>query len=199
MKENKKLRKWELSLLIALCFALCVGAWAQARQSELRESLVRLHVIAVSDDDTEQAIKLRVRDEVLRYISPKLENTGSAAEARALVAGDLDGIKAAAEVAAEGREVTVSFGEEYYPTRSYGEFSLPAGSYDSLRVVLGEGQGHNWWCVVFPPLCVNAAEADKAMETLDEDDKRLITGYDGYVYKFRIVELWGELMRRIKG
>lgn len=198
MVKKDGLKIWELSLLIALCISLCAGTWAQARQSELRDGLLRLHVIAVSDDETEQEIKLRVRDEVLGYITPKLGGINTADEAKSRVAEELDGIKAAAESAAEGRPVTVTFGEEYYPTRVYDSFSLPAGKYDSLRVILGEGEGHNWWCVVFPPLCVNAAESDRALEALDDDEKRLITGSEGYEYKFRIVELWGELMRRIK-
>lgn len=88
----------------------------------------------------------------------------------------------------------MTLGRENYPTRQYGGFSLPAGSYTSLRVVLGEGKGHNWWCVVFPPLCLTAAQAETAMETLPEGDVKLISGKDGaVVLKFRIVELWGEL------
>ena len=192
--EKSKFRKWELALLIALCVSLLVGVRAQARQTKLSESLVRLHVIAVSDDKTEQEIKLRVRDAVLAYLTPKLDNAQDAPSASKLIASGLGGIKAAAESASEGRRVTVSLGEEYYPTRRYGSFSLPAGSYTSLRVVLGEGQGHNWWCVVFPPLCVDAAEADRALEVLDEDDRGLITESGAYEYKFRIVELWGELV-----
>ena len=198
MQKHDKLRIWELSLLIALCVSLCVGTWAQARQSDLRDSLVRLHVIAVSDDACEQEVKLRVRDEVLSFLSPKLRNAENSVEAKATISENLTGIRAAAEKAAGGRSVTVSLSEEFYPTRHYDTFSLPAGRYDSLRVTLGSGQGHNWWCVVFPPLCTSAAEYGKAMEALDEDEYRLITEADGFKYKFRIVELWGELMRRIK-
>ena len=194
MTEKNKLRKWELALLIALCVSLLVGMRAQARQTKLSESLVRLHVIAVSDDETEQEIKLRVRDAVLSYLTPKLDNASDAPSARETIVSSLDGIKAAAESASEGRKVTVSLGEEYYPTRRYGSFALPAGRYASLRVVLGEGQGHNWWCVVFPPLCVDAAQAGRALEVLDDDDRKLITGTGGYEYKFRIVELWGQFV-----
>ena len=151
--ENKRFRIWEISLMLALCVTLCLGTWAQARQESISGSLVRLHVLAVSDDSNEQRIKLNVRDSVLSYISPKLEDAESPDEAKRIISSELDGIKSAAETAAEGRPVKVTLTQEYYPTRDYGSFSLPAGRYESLRVILGEGEGHNWWCIVFPPVC----------------------------------------------
>lgn len=192
--ESGKLKKWEIALLLALCFAMLTGAWAQARSEKLSSSLIRLHVLAVSDDETEQAVKLTVRDSVLAYLSPKLEGAKSADEAKRIIESELPGIEAAAKSVSGGRDVTVTLSRENYPTRTYGKFALPAGTYTSLRVVLGEGRGHNWWCVVFPPLCLTAAEAEEAMETLPEGDVKLISGRDGsVVLKFRIVELWGEL------
>lgn len=182
-------------MLLALCITLCAGVWASARSAALSGSLVRLHVVAVSDDAEEQAIKLRVRDSVLAYLEPRLEGVQDAAGARELIGSELDGIRSAAETAAEGREVSVTLGREYYPTRDYGTFALPAGSYESLRVVLGEGRGHNWWCVVFPPLCLSAAETEGALETLGGDSAQLLSGEgEGVVFKFRLLELWGELM-----
>lgn len=197
--NKSKLKIWELALLMALCFSLCMGTWAQAKQTSLSGGLVRLHVIAVSDDDNEQRIKLNVRDEVLSYLSPKLDGVQSAAEAQAIIAAELDGIKAAAEKSAEGRSVQVCLDEEYYPTRDYERFSLPAGRYQSLRVILGEGQGHNWWCVVFPPLCISAAEQEKAMQSMSEDMRGIVTEADGFQIKFRIIELWGELSQLLGG
>lgn len=193
--KTQLLKKWEISMLLALCITLCAGTWASARSEALSDALVRLHVIAVSDEAEEQEIKLRVRDSVLAYLEPRLEGADDAADARELISAELDGIKAAAETAAEGREVSVTLSREYYPTRDYGSFALPAGSYESLRVVLGEGEGHNWWCVVFPPLCLSAAEAENALETLGGDSAQLLSGDgEGVVFKFRLLELWGELM-----
>lgn len=191
--KNKRFRIWEISLMLALCVTLCLGTWAQARQESISRSLVRLHVLAVSDDSNEQRIKLNVRDSVLSYISPKLESAESPDEAKRIISSELDGIKSAAETAAEGRPVKVTLTQEYYPTRDYGSFSLPAGRYESLRVILGEGEGHNWWCVVFPPLCLTAAESDSAVESLDGEIRGIVTEEDGYRCKFRIVELWGEV------
>ncbi len=191
----KSLRKWEIALLLALCFTLLAGTWAGAASSRVSEGLVRLHVIAASDDATEQAIKLDVRDAVLSYLEPKLASAADIAGAEALIEANLDGIAAAAESAAQGREVNVTLGEEYYPTREYDTFSLPAGRYRSLRVTLGEGAGHNWWCVVFPPLCLTAAESEAAFEELDGETRAIISSDGGGVqFKFRLLELWGELM-----
>lgn len=191
----KSLRKWEITLLLALCFTLLAGTWAGAASSRVSEGLVRLHVIAASDDATEQAIKLDVRDAVLSYLEPKLDSAADIAGAEALIEANLDGIAAAAESAAQGREVSVTLGEEYYPTREYDTFSLPAGRYQSLRVTLGEGAGHNWWCVVFPPLCLTAAESEAAFEDLDGETRAIISSDGGGVqFKFRLLELWGELM-----
>ena len=191
----KSLRKWEIALLLALCFTLLAGTWAGAASSRVSEGLVRLHVIAASDDATEQAIKLDVRDAVLSYLEPKLASAADIAGAEALIEANLEGIAAAAESAAQGREVNVTLGEEYYPTREYDTFSLPAGRYRSLRVTLGEGAGHNWWCVVFPPLCLTAAESEAAFEELDGETREIISSDGGGVqFKFRLLELWGELM-----
>lgn len=191
----KSLRKWEIALLLALCFTLLAGTWAGAASSRVSEGLVRLHVIAASDDATEQAIKLDVRDAVLSYLEPKLASAADIAGAEALIEANLEGIAAAAESAAQGREVNVTLGEEYYPTREYDTFSLPAGRYQSLRVTLGEGAGHNWWCVVFPPLCLTAAESEAAFEELDGETRAIISSDGGGVqFKFRLLELWGELM-----
>lgn len=191
----KSLRKWEIALLLALCFTLLAGTWAGAASSRVSEGLVRLHVIAASDDATEQAIKLDVRDAVLSYLEPKLASAADIAGAEALIEANLGGIAAEAESAAQGREVNVTLGEEYYPTREYDTFSLPAGRYRSLRVTLGEGAGHNWWCVVFPPLCLTAAESEAAFEELDGETRAIISSDGGGVqFKFRLLELWGELM-----
>ncbi len=195
-RENgKNLRAWEIALLTALCLTLCVGLWAQKEQSALAAQVVRLHVLAVDDTEAEQALKLRVRDAVLAYLEPELRGVTDRDEARARIAGRLRAIAETASQAAEGRKVSVSLGPESYPLRRYEGCVLPAGTYESLRVVLGEGGGQNWWCVVFPPLCLSAAGADEARSVMNPDDFALIAEEEGYELRFRIVELWGELQR----
>lgn len=194
-----KLKIWEAAALCALCVSLLTGVWAQARQRSISAGLVRLHVIAVSDEQAEQELKLRVRDAVLEYLEPKLKGVESAEDARELISADLDGIGQAAAAVSEGRSVTVSLGEERYPTREYAAFTLPAGRYESLRVILGEGQGHNWWCVVFPPLCLSAAECEQAQQVMSQEDYALITGQEDYEIRFKLVELWGEMLNMLSG
>ncbi len=171
--------------------------WAQGRQSSISEKLVRFHVIAVSDDEYEQQLKLRVRDAVLEYISPKLEDAESSSQAREILTAELDNIRETAQAVSEGRGVTVTLTRENYPTKSYEGFTLPAGEYESLRVILGEGQGHNWWCIVFPPVCLSAAQADTVEEQLGEEDFCLISEDGGYELRFRALELWGELVEKL--
>ena len=197
MDNNRCLRIWELSALVTLCVCLLAGLWAEGRQQRLAAGLVRLHVLAASDEAEEQAVKLRVRDAVLRYLAPYLDGAESADEAEAILSGKLDGVRVAAEQAAEGRTVRVTLGDERYPTRDYAGFSLPAGRYRSLRVVLGEGKGHNWWCVVFPPVCLAAVEREAVRPVMNPEDYALITREDGWQLRFRLVELWGELLTRL--
>lgn len=196
--NNRRFKTWETAALLALCVTLLWGTWAGGRQQRIAAGLVRLHVIAVSDDEAEQALKLRVRDAVLAYLQPRLMDVEDVNQARAILAGDLEGIAAAAEEASEGRPVTVTLGPEDYPLRRYGGFSLPAGRYESLRVTIGEGKGHNWWCVVFPTLCLDAADAGTLRQSMDEEDYAMISGEEEYELRFWLVELWGEWQNALR-
>lgn len=186
---KEKLRPWEAALLAALCIFFFTGAWAADQQAELAGGLVRLHVIANSDAQADQAAKLAMRDRVLDLLSPLLAECRTREEAVDII------LTHRAELEALG-DVAVTLGTEYYPTRDYGTFSLPAGEYLSLRVVMGAGAGHNWWCVVFPPLCTEAlAEpAEDVFAPLDGDMAGLVTrDGPGYVLRFRLVEWWQTL------
>ena len=194
---SKKLLVFEKALLIALSITLVAAAWAQKKQTEISSKLIRLHVLAVSDDAHEQEIKLRVRDAVTDYLAPVLEAAESSSDARMIIAENMEGIENAAKSASQGRSVTLTLSREYYPTREYEAFTLPAGEYESLRVILGEGQGHNWWCVVFPPLCLSLSDSEELREVMDEDEYGIITEQSGYVLRFRILELWGKLAEKL--
>lgn len=198
MKNSEnKLKIWEAAALVALCIALCAGTWAQARQNAISSDLVRLHVIAVSDDEHEQDIKLKVRDAVLNYLKPVLKDAENSKEAKKIISDHLNGIAGAAAKASEGRGVKVSLDWEHYPTKSYEGFTLPAGNYESLKIVLGEGQGHNWWCIVFPPLCLEAAQAQQVESVMAKEDYAIVSDSEGYELKFKLVELWGELVDKL--
>lgn len=189
--RKDKLYPWELALLIALCLTLCVGIRAGQKQQALAGEVIRLHVIAHSDTPEDQAEKLQMRDRVLALLTPLLRGCETRDEAVNIISSHLDELEALGDVGVE-------LGTEYYPTRTYGAFALPAGDYLSLRVTLGEGRGRNWWCVVFPTLCTEALaegeSAEDALLLLDEESADLITGGGPeYDLRFRVVELWGEL------
>lgn len=194
-------RKWkiaELSLLVALAAVLLWGAASLHRQDALQEKLVRLHVIANSDSEDDQAMKLRARDAVLAQATALLEQSADRAEAMARLEESLPRLEKAAYDACGGvYPVEASLGMAEFPRKEYDGFALPAGEYMALRVVIGEGAGQNWWCVVYPPLCT-AAASDLSQTALGagltEDDLSLITGDgDGYVLRFRSLELWERL------
>ena len=208
MDKTRKLHIWECALLMALSLALLSGVWAGGSQSALADRVVRLHVIANSDSDADQALKLRVRDAVLAAAGDCLSGTADRQEAERILSSRLQLLAdaGAGAVAALGYDypVTVSLEDCWFPTKQYEGFALPAGSYRALRVVVGEGAGQNWWCVVFPPLCLGSvcesAEEAAAMAGLSDDQIALITGGDGrYVVKFKLIEWWEQLLRRIKG
>ena len=191
------LRIWELALLLALCAGALGGVWAQRTHDTLSGQLVRLHVLAVDDSEEEQTVKLAVRDAVLTYLQPVLADAESMPHAQMLLESRLPMIRQAASTAAAHRPVSVTLTEEYYPSRQYDGFALPAGQYLSLRIILGEGAGRNWWCVVYPPLCT-AAATEAVMDSLDAESAAIITEQEGYVYKFRLLELWGQWTARWK-
>ncbi|WP_406678189.1 stage II sporulation protein R [Moorella sp. ACPs] len=121
-------------------------------------NLIRLHVIANSDTVADQELKRHVRDAVLASIGRSLAVAGDIGAARRLVSSNLAAITAAAEaqIRREGQNYTVrtEFGDFAFPTRAYGDITLPAGNYEAVRVVIGAGKGENWWCILFPPLCL---------------------------------------------
>jgi len=171
-------------------------------ESAIYDDVLRLHVIAESDSDEDQALKLKVRDAVLECVSAEVENCGSFLEAYAAVEAMTDAIAASAEqcVSENGGDcsVKVVLGREAYPRRDYGSACLPAGVYPSLRVVLGEGEGKNWWCVLFPTVCLRFAGADReeyVAAGFTPEEYRIITGESGRVkVKFRVLEIMSELI-----
>ena len=197
----KRAARWEWALLIALLVSFAWGTWADRTQQQLSDKVLRLHVLANSDSEADQALKLKVRDSVLETASAILADCPDRETAEQRLSAALPEIEdaARARIAAEGgkQTVTAELRPTVFPTREYEDFTLPAGEYLALRVVLGEGEGHNWWCVVFPPLCAETTSSfsQTAMAAgLTEEEVALITESDGYQLKFKAVELWEKLM-----
>ncbi len=169
----------------------------------LCDNIIRLHVIANSDTEPDQAEKLRVRDEVLNLVGSKLtaENKEDAErELRALLP---EITSAASEILPEDRPVTATLTTEPYPRKSYGPVTLPAGSYTSLRVIIGDGEGHNWWCVLFPRMCTSPASDEGELRRqfveagFTPSQYKIITESNNvrYTVKFKIVEMIRSLFK----
>ena len=187
---------------MGICFLLAAGVvlWTFFRDRQaLQQELIRLHVVAASDSRQDQMRKLRVRDAVMAGISEDLEKIGDPAEARAYLRENLPRLQRLAETTlkALGCEdwVRVVLDREVFPRVDYDTFSLPAGSYDALRVTIGEGQGRNWWCVCYPGLCLPAAGAE--VEALAEDRGLPHTAAGAITGKYRLRFYFLDLLGRL--
>ena len=187
-----------LACVLVLVCAVLFSIMPSARAAEIYDNVIRLHVIANSDSEEDQNIKLAVRDSVLAYVGDALDGCGGFDDAYAALTGMKAEIEEAAQGAANGANVRIAFGRETYPTRYYGDYALPAGEYVSMRIIIGDGDGHNWWCVLFPPLCSASAAADTETEFyaagFTPEEYRIIkrTSPVKYRVRFRILELLSE-------
>ena len=202
LKAENRLKIWEAALLIALAVFLGTGAAALQTQDALADKVVRLHVLANSDSPEDQALKLQVRDAVLERAAEVLKQSANREEAEALLRKELPDLERLAEqeILSNGYAyaVTAELTSTEFPTREYEGFSLPAGEYLALRILIGEAAGQNWWCVVFPPLCTAASAETAAMAAgFSEEEVKLITEEDGYALKFKVVELWESLRQKL--
>lgn len=199
-QKNQHMARWELALLLGLGVSLLAGTWLSGQSKALSEQVIRLHVIGASNSEEDQAVKLQVRDAVLSQAQPWLEGAESTAEAEELLGSHLLELAQAGAEAA-GVSTTASLEKNaWFPTREYIDFSLPAGRYTALKITIGEGKGRNWWCVVFPPLCMDSVTevAQRYPGSVSEQQVSLITEADeGYVIRFKAVELWNELTQRL--
>ena len=195
-------RKLLICTFVILAIALVAGFLPVHGEEEIYDTVVRLHVVANSDSDEDQALKLKVRDSIIEVVTPAVKECRTQDEAIEAIEAIMPEIEERARetVRKEGSnyEVKVLLGEEYYPTKKYETCAFPEGEYVSLRVLLGEGEGQNWWCCLFPPLCLSAAtgSTDESNEDafisagLNADQYKIITESDTPKYKvrFKILE-----------
>ena len=202
-------------IMIAICsgfiVTLALSLYSNTIQSEISDSVLRLHVLANSDSAADQALKLKVRDRLLAESRDLFQNCTSPSEARAVFSDNHDKLQeaAAAEIKKEGftYPVSIALNQSYFPTRHYGNVSLPAGEYEAVRVEIGNASGKNWWCVMFPPLCfvdgsVDGADA-KGTEMIQEqlgDNADIITK-DGTIdlkLRFKLVDIFQSTSHAIR-
>ena len=167
----------------------------QSECSQISDEVFRLHILANSDSDFDQNLKLKVRDKVLCFTQPLFESAKSKEGAEKVISENLQSIAdvAYAEVLNNGFDYSVKaeITNMYFSTRYYDNYTLPSGMYDALRITIGEGKGHNWWCVMYPSICISSeSEKDsKAHEVFDQKQYDIVKN-EQYQYKFKIVELF---------
>ena len=199
-EEGSALHAIESIVLAGLIFTMATAGIRRAvsASAQVKTDTLRLHIIANSDSDFDQELKLKVRDRVLEYTGELFAEVSGKTEAEALAKYSANDIKAAAEevIAESGANysVSVEITNMWFETRSYDGFTLPAGDYDAVRIIIGAGEGHNWWCVMYPPLCLPGAE--NALQKYGENAK-FVTG-DEFEIRFAFLEWLESLKKSIK-
>ena len=206
----KKFILTSIAIIIIISIALNgSNVSGKSSQSDVAGKLIRFHVIANSDDKIDQKLKLKVRDSVLKYISPKLKECKSIEESRKIINNENKNIKKIAEMIIKENGfkycVTTALSQEYFPVKTYGNITLPQGKYEAYRIIIGTGRGQNWWCVMFPPLCfvditkgnVSYEKTEKELKTvLSDDEYNLVdntVNNKQIVVKFKLVEIFSKL------
>jgi len=183
------------SIIISLICALLLYSVYDRRASfDIKESVLRLHIVADSNSEYDQSLKLKVRDAILEKFYDDFSLCESVSEAQNLLEEKLPSVIAVAkECVGEEYSIGARVGETYFPKKSYGEISLPKGRYEALQLEIGSGSGENWWCVLYPPLCITKdavslpkSSLDKLKKTLSDEDFKKITGKKA---KFKIIEV----------
>ena len=193
-------------IAILCCLLLFLGLMPVHGESEIYDSVLRLHVLANSDSEEDQALKLKVRDAILAKSEALFSSAASREEAINIVNESIELLEAEARrvIADEGYSypVSIEFGEEVYPTKNYESFCFPSGSYLSLRIIIGDGEGHNWWCVLFPPMCLSAASKTAPEDSfisvgLNKEQYGIITETKNPTYnvRFKVLEVIEEAIR----
>lgn len=192
------MKKLLMSLLFCTSLAVSVfSATLLTDRQALQEELIRLHVVADSDSPEDQSRKLQVRDAVLLTIQEGMEKAGDARAAKEYLLENLPKIQTAARECLESLgcedSVSVTLCRENFPRRLYDTFALPAGIYEALRITIGEGEGHNWWCVAFPSLCVPAVSRDMETAASEAGLPDSLTGAmtGRYQLRFYLLDLLG--------
>ena len=196
---NKR-KTFTLSLATALIFSVLLSlSGFDANCHEIENEVLRLHVIANSDKENDQALKLKVRDEVLRMEAKLWKTAENKTQAMDIVKEHIDEIEdAAQEIVRENGynyPVSATLTYCYFPTREYENFTLPAGNYDALRITIGEAKGKNWWCVLFPEICLGAATDFSGV--LSEESENIVSNPSDFKVKFKVVELYRGVKEKI--
>ncbi len=205
----KKFNLKSLSLLVFLFIAylfICAHSYVVAVSGELSNSVFRLHILANSDSDEDQSLKLKVRDSLLSYMNDICANCSTKREAIEVASNHIDEFKNIAKKTISDNgydyDVNIKIGNFYFPTKYYGNISLPSSYYDALRVEIGNAEGQNWWCVMFPSLCfidvssgiVDDDAKENLKENMSEESYNIVSENEDLSFdiKFKIIELFAQ-------
>lgn len=211
--KHENLKVLAASLAVGVLVTLiCSYFYSENIQAGIADNVIRFHVLANSDSENDQQLKLSVRDAVLQEYSDALSNQPEIVSSREFLMESLPDIKALAEsvVVENGYDypITVSLGKSFFPTKTYGDIAFPAGEYEALKIEIGDADGKNWWCVMFPPLCFVDITQNKVSDEVKNNLQEVLTSdeYDIVVkskaqeimpikIKFKVVELWQGIKR----
>jgi len=187
--------------LIIAIFLVSFVLYSASIQKSISSKVLRLHILANSNSSFDQELKLKVRDNVINYVTPLLKDSSSLSETKKIILKNMDNINAIAQETASkysNYKTYISLASSNFPTKHYENFSFPAGNYEALKITIGEGKGNNWWCVMFPPLCFTNSSSgefdkdseEKLKESLSDKEYDLVNNYEkpDIKIKFRILE-----------
>ena len=205
---NSKKAKIIFILFLLFFLYICISAYSYVYSvsNNLCESVFRLHVIANSDSENDQILKYNVRDNIIKYINKLCNNCNSKEDVINIVQNNIDEIKEIAQktISDEGYDynVNIKIGNFMFPTKNYGDISLPAGFYDALRIEIGSANGKNWWCVLYPSLCfVNVTSGivpddskENLKNSLSDEEYNLVSNSENnqFKFKFKLIEFFNK-------
>lgn len=200
--KNAKTKRMLVSVMIGVVATSVVTSYAQKTMADITGNVVRFHILANSNSEDDQALKLNVRDDVSTFLASLLEDAESVEETKYIISQNLKNIEEEAQKSIKKHGYTYSatavLDKFDFPQKSYEDATFPAGIYDALRITIGDGAGNNWWCVLYPQLCFSFSEKgefsaeseNKLKNVLTDDEYDLITSKN-FEFKFKILELFG--------
>lgn len=184
------------ALIVSIILSMCKF---ELGCEQLRANCLRMHILANSDSPQDQQLKLKVRDEVLKQTGNIFENADSIDSAKKSAQNNIQKIQNIAQSVCDkngaGYNVTATVKKEYFPTRSYKNFTLPAGEYEAVRILIGEHKGHNWWCCMYPSVCVGSCKSPSE-KTVGKEGKKISSNGKKYKVKFKMIELLQKVKRK---
>lgn len=198
-----KLKAIDISVFVTLIFCIIATVSFENDCKGIREEVLRLHVIANSDEPYDQELKLKVRDALLQTGESIFTGNEDIISAESKITAKADVLRYTAEETINNLgfsyDVKIEVARSYFPTKTYGELTLPAGYYKALRVIIGEGKGKNWWCIMFPPLCLPAVtdREDIIDDFLTDKEMQVVTSDPRYEVRFWLVEKYYEVKEKL--